>query len=588
MYTEPGRSELSFALGPADQVRHGRAPVLRLRPPGALSALTVVLDPWDAEATFAMTTAEGRTELTALVQRSLGVLMISWSGDAGPTGWSAERPGTGETALDCREMRADGRTLLLVATHPQALADAAAESATALIDAHRGWWHRFYRQSFVRLTDRAVQRFHWLQQYAAAATTPPGILPAGRFPQLLIGTGHLDLGPRGEPGTSIMAGNPLAAGMPGVGSKAGRAEHPVAAWGLHRLWSIWQHGGDPGVVENLLYPGLKRAVELYAGFLRPGPDGHLHLPLTHSPGWGDVADCSHDLAALRWSLRTLLSLPTSSERDAAARSRWGSLMERLVPLHRDGGGVMVGAGVPLTRPVADPAHLAAIYPYRESNWLEPADRELMRRDVGRWAARRDGWTAASHAAAAALFATTRDGEAAADCLAHLLDAADSTLAAGASDHDAGVVDQDAWCTAGQALLDMLVQGDRGVVDVFPAIPARWPDLTVAGLRAPGRLMIDAVRADGRTGAVRVRGTPGREVILRHGISGTVLVHDGAGRTLPVAARNERTVVLRLPASGVAVVADRRIRGANFVPSARNRPSESLAEEFSAAGECATP
>ncbi|MFB7414795.1 glycoside hydrolase family 95-like protein [Streptomyces sp. NPDC056210] len=74
-------------------------------------------------------------------------------------------------------------------------------------------------------------------------------------------------------------------------------------------------------------------------------------------------------------------------------------------------------------------------------------------------------------------------------------------------------------TAGQSVLDMMIQSHSGPVRVFPGASASWPDASVQGLRAQGAFLIDADRADGATRWVRVP-RPARRSTWSTGSAGT--------------------------------------------------------------------
>ena len=65
------------------------------------------------------------------------------------------------------------------------------------------------------------------------------------------------------------------------------------------------------------------------------------------------------------------------------------------------------------------------------------------------------------------------------------------------------------------ICDMLVQGWRDVVRVFPAVPDRWRDVSFRDLRCEGAFRVSAVRRDGRTVWVRIVAGRSRRLRLRN-------------------------------------------------------------------------
>src|SRR2546423_9136979 len=72
-------------------------------------------------------------------------------------------------------------------------------------------------------------------------------------------------------------------------------------------------------------------------------------------------------------------------------------------------------------------------------------------------------------------------------------------------------------SAAQSLHDMVCQSWGGVIRVFPALPAAWPDLTVHDFRTQGAFLLSAVRRAGRTEFVRLASLAGAPCRVRPGI-----------------------------------------------------------------------
>ncbi|GGP74308.1 hypothetical protein [Saccharothrix coeruleofusca] len=460
------------------------------------------LDLWNAELTGTVTTTRGAVELSALVHRQTGVLMVTVT------------PSGGEVAA-----RWAGK---VVGRHEVFLVGGTGDPQH-LLTTHRAWWNRLYTNSFVSLPDTSVQRFHVIQQYHAAATVAPGTALSS-VPSMLAGANQVALL------ANVDTAPPLSpAAIPGTGSKGGAAENSVMAWNLPALWSLHEHRGDS---PDAAIPLLRRAVDFYRAFLVRGSDGFLHLPVTHSPGHGDVADCTYDLALLRWAAGLL------GEHD---------LVRDLVPYHIGPSGLMLGAGRPLTRSHRTAAHLVGLFPLHDSG----ISRDVAQRSYRHWASMREDWTVDSHVAAASLAARVREPNAAAGHLRHVLDLNAWSVPFGVS----------------QAVLDLVVHGRSGAVDVFPSIPDGWDEVSVESLRVPGACLIDASRSRGRTDWVRIRGAKGQSLLVGHDIE-DVRVTDPNGTPLPAVAE-EAGIRVTLPPSG-AVVLSRRGHVPDLLPRVVSR------------------
>ena len=529
---DPQRPVLSFDLGPAGS--------LQLPLPGALTAVRFDLDLANAELTGSVGTTRGTLEFTAVVHRELGVLLVSVRSPGRP----AVRADGG---LKWREQRSGTHRLLVArpgdGTPPPRVS--AAGGLDRLLGPHRKWWQGFWTRSSVSLPDESLQRFSWMQQYAAGSLPAP---PGGAAATVLNTTGHAELNQLTAPQPAIAPPNHdhLVWGIPGVGARLGRGANPIAAWDLPPRCDAYRPSADDRILRESLRPLLRRAVGFYSAYLTEGSDGCLHLPVTHSPGYADVADSTYDLSLLRWATRRLLDVDALLGEEDPSAARWHEIAARLTPYHADDSGALIGAGVRLATSHRYASHLWWLYPLRERRWSRPGDRAEMRRGYQHWAAQRDAWPRESHATAAAMAAAVRDAGAALTHLAQFT--GDGMYHLGPRD------DPGAPFVAGGALLSLLAdEAHDGGVEVFPALPGAWRDVSVAGLRLPGARTVDAARRDGRTAWVRVRSELGGRLLLRHGIDGEVTVRDTDGGPLRAVHSGRGTTTVELAAGGGVLV-----------------------------------
>ncbi|GAA4545276.1 glycosyl hydrolase family 95 catalytic domain-containing protein [Amycolatopsis samaneae] len=455
-------------------------PSLELVLAGTPTAVDWELDLWDAELTGTVTTTRGSVGLSALVHRDLGALLVSLSPGAGEEA-AAWAPTAG---VAWREHRIGTRRLLVAATRPSAVTGALAGTPDSLVVTHRAWWHRFHSGAVLSIPDKTMQRFHRVQRYHAAVTPPSVPSPSGFT-------------------------------LPGTGSKSGPRTHPVLAGDLPGRWRNCRH--DKEMLRDTVRPALRDTVDFYAEYLVEGADGRLHLPLTHSPEYADVVDCTYDLSILRWAIARL------GELDRPAPPRWADLATRLVPYHTDASGVMIGAGVRLAESHRHASHLLWLYPFREKVGLA-------RRSFDHWTSMRSGWHGHSHVTAATMAASLGCPDEALEHLRHFLGGTallDTELTPNALYRRGSVSDHTVPAAAGEALLEMVVRAGEDGPAAFPAIPASWRDVAVAGVPVPGAGTMDALRRDGRTEWVRI--TDDRSTVETTG--GAVVPGGGAGPPL---------------------------------------------------------
>ncbi|MFE1288829.1 glycoside hydrolase family 95-like protein [Streptomyces sp. NPDC058751] len=547
---------LAFEVRDTSDAWQSAAARLVLRFAGTPTAHHWQLDLWHAELKATITTTRGRVHLTALVPHGSGVLVVRLSTE-GAESEAAWQPTPAGHPLPLQE-ETRGPARVLVAGADAGAVRRALAALQRLDIEHRRWWQDHYRRGFLSVPDRTVQRFYWAQIYLSAAALRRDTPVTGFGHPLLGTTDHLALDPvvaatGHRPRTA--SHNHLYGGLPGVGSKGGRASDPISSWGLPAVEAAYRTSMDQRILRDWLHPALRKAVGFYTYFLVAEPDGRLHLPATHSPHYADVPDASHALALLRWALSMLIDSTRRLGIQETALDRWRDIAARLTSYPTGPDGVLIGRGAPLARSHPYASHLLWLHPLREG--LPQARTELARRSYAHWASMRDNWHGSSYVTAAGLAAAVGEASEASSHLRHFL----ANLGGGAlyragRGEEGGETAVSVPLGAGQAALDLLLDSWGGTLRVFPATPQEWPDTTVAGLRAPGAFLVDAERSHGRTDWVRVRSEAGEPLLLDHGIEGSFEVLDENGRPRPWQPSGPRAV--RVPLGrGESVVVVRR-------------------------------
>jgi hypothetical protein len=489
---------------------------------------------------------------------------------------------------------------------------ALATDPDALVAAHRRWWNRFYARSFVSVPDKLTQRFYWIQLYKVASATrehAPVVSEWGPwFPEvgnswtavwwnlnvqvtypLVNGSNHAELDavtatfrkyhenlPQsvppayrdGEtyalshPGDRMLRpGGTRAVGIPGPGNVNDQTGNLI--WGMHNVWRGYRHSMDTAVLRDVLYPILGKAVNYYLHFLAEGADGRLHLSQTRSPEYANATDATYDLSLIRWGCRTLVATAEQLRIDDPRLPRWRDTLARLTPYHEDpAAGVMIGDGVPLSSSHRHFSHLLWLYPLQESSWDRPADRALMKRTFDHWTSMRSAWHGYSFAAASSMCALMDAPEESLAFLRTFLDrnvVGNTELTANTMYREGANFAIESPIAAAQSVLDMLVQSHDGVVRVFPAVSATWPDASVASLRTQGAFLVDASRRAGRTEWIRVHSEAGTPLVLQHGMAGELEVQDPRGRRVPWRDLGGGRAAVRLRCGETAIVTRRGAR-----------------------------
>ncbi len=449
--------------------------------------------------------------------------------------------------------------------------------ASRLARSHRDWWHDYYRHSFLSIPDARLQSFYWLQLYKAASAarkTAPVMATCGPWLEptpwpatwwnlnaqleywLIHGSNHLELDAvtrsldvyrqnlidqvaaqfrfdsAGIPRTTDMtllngAGTGTAGFAVGIpGQNPPTPEVGNLTWALHNVWLSYRHTLDVRTLRDVVYPLLTRTINYYRHFLFPGTDGRLHLPPTFSPEYGvDAPDTNYDLALIRWGCRTLIDSARLLRIDDPLIPVWQQILDTLVLYPVDANGFMIGAGVPFAKSHRHYSHMLMVYPLYEITWEQPEQRQLIETSLNHWVSFEGALQGYTFTGAASMSAQMLRGDAAAHYLDELLR---RFVQPNTMYKESGPVIETPLSGA-QSIHDMLNQSWGGVVRVFPAVPATWPDVTVHNFRTQGAFLLSAARRGGATQWVRVASEAGAPCVLRTGIAGPLAVRLRDGR-----------------------------------------------------------
>lgn len=449
---------------------------------------------------------------------------------------------------------------------------AAAVRAFAAVDseqriaAHRAWWRAVYPRSFVSVPDAKLESFYWIQIYKLASASRPDKGPVDllgpwfrdtSWPRIwwnlniqtlylpVYTANQLELGEslvrfldakRGnfarnakeiwnvEDGATVPHTTDRE-GLRGDGSCA--PDHYINpgdfTWALHNYWLHYRYSMDHALVtnqtEHAFYPLLKGSVNVYLSLLKKSDDGRLHLPVLHSPEYGNAADNNYNLALLRWGCRTLLELDRRYALNDPLASRWREVLDTLADPPVDETGLRIGSDLAVSKSHRHWSHMLMAHPLHIVDLDEPAQRELLQRSIRHWLTVDGGrgiygW---SMAAAASLHAALGDGDRAIESIHRHLD--DARFVRPNTMYIEGSPVIECSIVLARSLQDMLLQSHGGVIRVFPAVPGAWKDAVFHNLRAEGAFLVSAERKDGAVRWVRVRSLAGEPCRIRPGFAG---------------------------------------------------------------------
>lgn len=434
------------------------------------------------------------------------------------------------------------------------LTDALAEGIAKQQKSHGAWWSRFWSQSSVTVPDPVIQKQYDNEMYKLGSLTRKdgSIIPLqgvwtadnGKLPPWK-GDVHHDLNTELSY-WPVYTGNHLEDGysmistlwnqretnrrftkqffgieginVPGVATIKGEPmggwiqysfSPSTASWLAHHFYLHWRYSMDREYLKNICYPYVKEVATFVANFSKVNDKGERVFPLSSSP---EIYDNSvkawfrtmtnYDLALAKSVFNTASELARElGMTDQAAA--WAA-MSRQTPdyaLSPDKS-LAFAKGHPFNASHRHFSNAMAIYPL---GLLDVAnsenDKEIVDATIGVIRAKgSDYWTGYSFTWMANMQARSYDGQGAVQslqdfanyfCLSNTFHANGDQKKSGRSLFTYRPFTLEGNMAFASGLQEMLLQSHRGYIEVFPAIPTSWRDLSFSTLRAQGAFLVSA-------------------------------------------------------------------------------------------------
>lgn len=434
------------------------------------------------------------------------------------------------------------------------------KNVNELVESHISWWHNYFNKSFVSINDGVYESFYYIQLYKLACasrengrpfdTCGPWLSDTTRWPGTwwnlnvelsvspLYTSNHIEIAhcvnnsfkkyfddlinnvPEKYRKDCAALGRCTTSGLyspiteiGNTDASNGEREAGNLIWALFYLWQEYKITGDDSIVEELVYPLLKRAVKYYSYFLTKDDNGRLHIPATVSPEYmkSDSPDVSYDISLLRWGCITLLEICEIFGYEDADKPEWNRILRNLTDLPQsEDEGIFIAANTPYAESHRHYSHLLSFYPLHILDENNKIDRKLCEKSLLYWQSKPEALLGYSQSGAASMYAMLGDGDKA---LRHLENLWKGFITPNTMYHEDGNPVIETPPSAATAILEMLVQSHRDYIDFFPALPSDWKNICFDGLLCQGGFEVSARITNGVLEWIKVKSNLGRCCVI---------------------------------------------------------------------------
>jgi alpha-L-fucosidase 2 len=429
---------------------------------------------------------------------------------------------------------------------------------------HTEWWQKFWSRSSVTLPDTLLEKQYYLEQYklgSVARTGAPAItLQAvwtadnGSLPPWK-GDFHNDLNtqlsywpsytgnhleeaatytdwlwkikPQNEqftkqyfgvnginvPGVADINGEPMGGWMQySLSLTAG-------AWCAQHFYWQWKYSMDNNFLKNRAYPYIT-GVASYLENVTRYSDGVRQLPLSSSPEYNDNSInawysgwSNYDLSLAKYLYTVAMDVSTAAGKPQEAM-HWQKILSQLPAYDVNETGLTIAPGQNLNSSHRHMSAYMAIYPLALLDVNKPDDRVIIDNSLKRIEQKGTrAWCGYSFSWAACLYARAYQADSAVKelkifafnfCSVNSFHLNGDQRGGQYSGFTYRPFTLEGNFAFAQGVHELLLQSRNGYIEVFPAIPASWANVSFNSLRTEGGFLISAEKKNGATSRVTIK------------------------------------------------------------------------------------
>ncbi|TDE11319.1 glycosyl hydrolase family 95 catalytic domain-containing protein [Dyadobacter psychrotolerans] len=480
---------------------------------------------------------------------------------------------------------------------------------------HISWWNKFWGQSAIRVPDPLIEKQWYLEQYkfgsAARRGAPPISLQAvwtadnGRIPPWK-GDFHHDLNTQLSYWPSY-SGNHLEEGLgyldhldenlvnykrytklyfgkdgvavPGVttldGTEMGgwiqySLSPTVSSWLAQHYYLQWRYSMDREFLKTRAYPWFKEVCTFLEKITIKDEKGLRKLPISASPEIKDnsleawfLQDTNYDLALMKFALGAgselalELGLTAESEHWKNVLSEFGDYAIT------ENDELMFAPTLPYEESHRHFSHLMAIHPLGLIKWEDGKKAQSIITNTIKLLEKvgPDYWCGYSYSWLANIKARAKDGSGAAKelntfatafCLPNSFHANGDQSKSGLSKFTYRPFTLEGNFAFAAGLQEMLLQSYAGFIEVMPAVPDEWKDLSFDKLRAEGAFLVSAKKVNGLVSEVTIASEKDGVVMIKTPFKKWKTL---SAKAITANTQDEEFIQLKCKAGGIIVLSN---------------------------------
>jgi alpha-L-fucosidase 2 len=442
---------------------------------------------------------------------------------------------------------------------------------------HKLWWHNFWSKSALQVPDTLIEKQYYLEQYkfgsASRQGAPPISLQAvwtadnGRIPPWK-GDYHHDLNTQlsywpcysanhleeGMPYLDHLDANKAnykrytkryfakdGLAVPGVttldGTEMGgwiqySLSPTVSSWLAQHYYLQWRYSMDRNFLKSRAYPWVKDVAVFLENITFKGDEGFRKLPISSSPEINDneltawfPRNTNYDLALMKstFKMATELAGELGLKNEAA---HWKKILSEFGDFAvTSNSELMFAPTLAYNHSHRHFSHMMAIHPLGLIKWEDGQQSQRLIKNsihlldsIGP-----DEWCGYSYSWLANMKARSKDGDGAANdlrifakafCSINSFHLNGDQTKSGYSKFQYRPFTLEGNFAFAAGLQEMLIQSYAGFIEIMPAIPGDWKNISFQNLRAEGAFLVTASKKNGNTASIKVKSEKGGKCIVK--------------------------------------------------------------------------